>query len=652
MTTESAPDPGLLWFEPDPAGLRCLTCNGQFLDRALVRTFIAVPSEDGSPHHRCSKSISLPRLQRELLLFDRHFECLLKSNVIYHAVSHVWDKEISKLQQEGRSQPTDSSKATRQVAVELPIRVYEAAMGGTNNNILEESGQVKQPELWHDYISVPQWTPDLKDRILGLIHDIFASANTTIVHFDDVPPESIRKLYHGTTSDDVLKGITDVCNARWFSRVWTAMELIRSKTLQMMLSDYSLCTEYSADGVFLERLHESWREEANKIGGERLLEKKVQLGRSQGLAPWNLGLPSFKKLKARESNFGQAFALLSRRGCREERDFLYAMRGLLATRQDKSGDILGSDFEAEYYRLARASLAAGDYSPLLITPAVPFVPDPRTAKGSTLKVGYNDVFTWGLGYQLSPPEHLDGISFPEHGDPRTVNLKLQTMGIVSTVHGLNQSYTHHPLTQYERFSQCAHITAQCTGPDVRRFASTLGSRIYSATAGRPMRELEKSGNIDAVQIILNDRYASPGAGAWQGPNFKDARWLADAMGLTRSPSGDSNDFSPLSFCSGHGGTCHMGGTRLNCLVVVTCFACYETEVFRVASFVNKTELRHATAYRIPGLRYSFTHQDGVGILVKDGKVVGRMIWAIPSCQCQDLRVVQVQMPGLPPRRPP
>lgn len=42
---------------------------------------------------------------------------------------------------------------------------------------------------------------------------------------------------------------------------------------------------------------------------------------------------------------------------------------------------------------------------------------------------------------------------------------------------------------------------------------------------------------------------------------------------------------------------------------------------------------------------------GVGALVRDGVIVGRMIWAVPSCPCSMLASVRLKMPRLPKRRP-
>lgn len=649
MEAASATDSEALWFEPDPASLRCLVCGSDFLKRPVIRTFLVGTAKDCSRQGGFSKLIHVEHLETDLLLFDRHLECLISSKTTYNAVSHVWHPDISRVQQVGRrnNDPDKSSRAARQLALELPIRLFQGATGNDGRSI---PGETHEAEFWHDYISVPQWTPVLKDRILGAIHDIFASASSTIVHFDDISPATIHSLYHGTDSADIVKALTDVCNARWYSRVWTAMEFVRSGTVRMMLDDYSICPD-STDAIFLVHLNLTWGRESKKAGGMRALERRVKLGTGKTLVPWNLGLLVSTKAQthARKRCFAQSLVLLSRRGCREDRDFLYALRGLLADNHELAADTAIEDFETEYYRLARRSIERGDFSPLLIIPSLSFIPDPRTFKSSPLGVGYCDVFTWGAGLEVSPPDFLSDVSVSEDADPRTIRLRLQPMGIVSTVHRLNECHGDQRLGLFEAFGECAYIASQYTGPDVGKFVSSLASRLYGSDSGKIMHKLVSSNRLGSIQKLLGDRYASPGAGVWQGPGCRDARHLADTLGLTKPGSAHTGDQSAMEYCGSHGGTLHGAVTRLNCLIGVTCLTCHETNVFRVASFVNLVELRHAKAYRITGLKYDMTDRDGVALLERDGRVVGRMIWATPACPCRSTEMVKLRMPDLPPR---
>lgn len=54
-----------------------------------------------------------------------------------------------------------------------------------------------------------------------------------------------------------------------------------------------------------------------------------------------------------------------------------------------------------------------------------------------------------------------------------------------------------------------------------------------------------------------------------------------------------------------------------------------------------SQILGAVAYRIPGLKYVFTHEGGAGILVKDSRIVGCFVWGIPTCNCPNPEEVEV-----------
>lgn len=118
-------------------------------------------------------------------------------------------------------------------------------------------------ELWHDHLSVPQWTDEIKTDILGAIQTIFSSAATTLFYFHDLDGEAVRKLRYGESSEECLRGLTDVCNALWFGRTWTAMEFVCSSCVRMMTAGYQP-VGVPNDPVFPGRLQEVWEEELKK----------------------------------------------------------------------------------------------------------------------------------------------------------------------------------------------------------------------------------------------------------------------------------------------------------------------------------------------------------------------------------------------------
>lgn len=242
----------------------------------------------------------------------------------------------------------------------------------------------------------------------------------TIIHFEDLRKDSVRMLYEGQITDERLKGITDICNTKWFTRVWTAMEYVRSRQVISIDEEYDVCPDKN-DPLFLNQMLRVWFDEVPKHESVHQLEARAAIGKN--LVPWNLG-PLRDMGKAKSSVFGLAFVLLSKRRCRSNHDFLHALLGLVEPTSDR---LLEHDFDREYARIARLCLAVGDYSPLLVTPLLE-----EHDKWWKIIQGFNDVAIWPLGAGRQLSNFHQDFSFEngdlENGDPV---LKLQKLGVVS-----------------------------------------------------------------------------------------------------------------------------------------------------------------------------------------------------------------------------
>ncbi|SPO00311.1 uncharacterized protein DNG_03156 [Cephalotrichum gorgonifer] len=617
-TSADIPDVETLWYELDPAALRCFSCQRLFVEDAIVRTFtLATPPGNDGRKYRCSRAVAT-HLERDILFFDRHMECLLATNTKYMAISHVWDPQTAITQQQGRHSPQPLD--VRRITVEAPCRVFDG---------LEADG-IRDCELWHDYFSVPQWSDELKSRILVAIPKIYSSAQATILHLSDLDPAVIAKLRNGTTTEERLAGITGLCNAKWFRRTWTAMEFVRSDTVRTMMADYRLDGD-AEDPAFLNKAYDVWDKEVRDHGSVHVVEDMINLQKNR--APWNLG--PLREVKALgRTNFAQAFALLSRRRCRDEMDFLHALRGIVSGGSEKP---LGPNFREEYPRIARGCLLAGDYSPLLITPLVPALDDPR--QDGSASCGYNDVWSWELGEETSPSSLPCDLSFDEVDDS-LLSMSLEKIGVISTLRFPNWD------SIYDHFSRCAMFTLELTGPSVDDFVTTLGTRLYGEDREVIMSHLKAHENLGKLKEALEEQFNFPWVTPWSqvaGDQEDGAQELARILSLTTVTDGQTENRVDLSYA--RAATMHC--TPYNYLAGITCTTCHETFAFRVGAFAPASELHRATAYRIPGLKYRMSHADGVGLLVKDERVVGRMMWATPACACRKTEVVKLRMPELP-----
>jgi hypothetical protein len=90
----------------------------------------------------------------------------------------------------------------------------------------------------------------------------------------------------------------------------------------------------------------------------------------------------------------------------------------------------------------------------------------------------------------------------------------------------------------------------------------------------------------------------------------------------------------------------------NHLLSVTYGGCGRASVFRTGAFVRETaDLVGATAYRVPGLQYLMSLPGGMALLEKDGRIIGRMVWATPACPCRQTEVVRLILPKFPDPQP-
>ncbi|UPL01498.1 hypothetical protein LCI18_012432 [Fusarium solani-melongenae] len=605
-----------LWREPGRADLRCLLCQEPFTDDALIRTFRVEPPGNHSP----SYSIVVPTRKGDILFFDRHMNCVAEHQVRFSAVSHVWDSSISHVQQQRQTVP-QTPVAARNV-LDISTKIYSGIEGAKDT----------AGELWLDYLSVPQWSDALKNSIIRIMHKLFTTAETTIIYFGDVDSDVVKQLYRKERSPERLDAVISVCNSQYFERVWTAMEFIRSGCVRMMTSDCTYLGDLD-DPAFFNKLYDVWNQELRHHAQAQHLEAKVQMGKNgkngKNQVPWSLGaLREAKALK--RVNFAMGSTLLSKRGCRDQMDYLHALRGIVPA---SSSTPMSSDFKMEFYQVAWECLKAGDLSPLFMTPFME-MGDPR-GPGHWSAFAFSDVFTWSLGEERHAPV-LDGeLRFNDIG--QLLSMNLQEIGVLSVVRQPREITKHDLLLS---FSYAAKTALEFDGPDVKDFVAAM-QRTHGAVPSIVMKNLEARKEVQRLQKALRRNFNKPALPRWPIQGEDNATWLADALSLSQVRSGGTQ--SILAENSSGSGTTHCAPHDYT--VGITCMGCHRIFVHKVASFVLPTELRFARAYRIPQLHYRFSHRNGLALLVQKDRVVGRMMWATPACACTRTETVTLRMPN-------
>ena len=99
----------------------------------------------------------------------------------------------------------------------------------------------------------------------------------------------------------------------------------------------------------------------------------------------------------------------------------------------------------------------------------------------------------------------------------------------------------------------------------------------------------------------------------------------------------------------HGTTLHLG--HLTALVTVNCPSCHKNFLLRVALLKPPSQVLGARAYRVPGLKYAFTHAGGAGFLIKKMCIIGSFMWGTHTCECPKLKDVEILIHDLPLPRP-
>ncbi len=251
--------------------------------------------------------------------------------------------------------------------------------------------------------------------------------------------------------------------------------------------------------------------------------------------------------------------------------------------------------------------------------------------------GYLDLVTFAMGPEIIPATFRD-VRFLS-GNPI---INADEIGMVEYIKCVNWR-EEGPVNS---FSILLKLTLEFTGLDVDALVKTLGGRFYGQVPDRIFGRLSEGNRMSQFRDKLGNLYHSY-------PEDPDdiSSWIADAIGLSNtaleSPVGSV--LTPMRFLQTHGDTLHLGNA--GAVVGVNCPSCYKNFLLRVALLEPESDVLGAKAYRIPGLRYEFTHPEGAGFLLKHRRIVGRFIWGTLTCECHRLEDIEIQLDGFPSPRP-
>ncbi|KAH9230638.1 hypothetical protein K456DRAFT_1727649 [Colletotrichum gloeosporioides 23] len=473
--------------------------------------------------------------------------------------------------------------------------------------------------MWYDSLSVPQWHDPLERKILSLIPKIFQHARFTLVLMEDVTADVLSRLRYGKSLEERVSGITGVCNAKWFSRVWTMMEFVRANHLRVMIHDYHIQPE--VEDVFVQEIRQAWKRAVHEVGDVHTLEKDyAKLG--ENIVPWNLGTPEEARKIIKEGkrlDFSMAFSLLCRRGCHFQRNFFYALLGLIGP---EFSELPSDNLEETSRILQRTCLENGDMSPLLMTPG----DGPGADSPMVKRQRYFDAATFNLGPRTKDPSHavrFESVS----GRPQL------TLSKIGEVFWTERAPRQGP--NLEGLWMHIYHALNLIGPNVEEFVKAIGGRWFHLPESLLEVILHDEERRHKLDKLLTTCY-NLGLKGHERPPPELTTEIGNLMYILQTPPWVEAHILPqIHHVYALGGTVHGDMRYQGWLIAAQCPTCSRNFVYRAAIYNQRSEAFGAIAYRIPGLRYSkyTTSPEGVGILVKEGRIVGRLLWATPACAC-------------------
>lgn len=256
-----------------------------------------------------------------LRIHNRHLHCIIEHDIQYIPVSHAWHQPVSLAHLSKLS-----NNEAKRLVYQVPVRSLIAA--------IDKFGP--DTEIWHDYISVPQWQTDTQQRLLLQLPTIFAHPQNCLMHVDDFSRESLMKIFrksgpttYALSNEERLQEIAKFYNARWHQRMWVALELAHSQKACILTKEYHVIKETSLSDSFLSFV---------KYFRVQLQLISQQLGHQRFLELFHeLQLKELNYLR-KETNpcFGEVFSLIASKECSEPRVRHLAIASFLGLRSQMS----------------------------------------------------------------------------------------------------------------------------------------------------------------------------------------------------------------------------------------------------------------------------------------------------------------------------
>ncbi|CAG9980500.1 unnamed protein product [Clonostachys byssicola] len=525
-------------------------------------------------------------------------------------ISHAWHESVA------------AAQDTRTESIDVARIVYQTPV----KTLLALAEDSPDCEIWHDYVSVPQWRADIQKQLLLAIPEIYNYATKTVIHLDDVKSAHITNQAKSSPYNRFIVDFTTIIKSRWFDRMWVALEYIRSKDVVILTEDYMVCEHNARDLCLrLDALHSKWvKQRGNSDVTQEIWKQNTTLKRMNS---W-IDMEAWKSEKGMYRTLGWAIGILGHRQCRRSRDYFLALGKMLDFAPMKDPLVLVEDRFQYFLSLATHALLLGDYTPLL------FIPPSSEKRDSRAP--------WLRGYSTAGWKD----SILKNGK---IQPTLETVGVIEwfeyfAFEGEARSVIDHVLSK----------TVRAQGRDPKALCEAM-DRIFPLDKRKAVnmnwKDTEQGHaevyDLHKIQGFLEEYETFLDTEVEQEATVKRLEVVEKIIAVLKlNKRGSYERESRLDMAAGEAGWfLREYGKAMEGISQVSCKICGRRFMFRMTVW-EELKPDGAQLYRIPGLLYDDTVPEGVGIVVQENRVLGKTMYATPACACGRLEMVELGSAGL------
>lgn len=237
----------------------CMVCSQGFNDGdPPIRTVAFETSQD-----LLSSSLDItqtPIAPHPIRIFNRHFTCIKEEKIKYIPVSHAWNQVVSTAQK-GHVQNIEIARLVYQI----PIK-----------SLFALSEKDATTEIWHDYLSVPQWQPKIQQQLLLAIPTIYSYPSRMVMHLDDVQITHLDAILQNANYQTFIEGISKLTRSRWVDRMWVTLEYIQGQEVSILTEEFHIFNTSARDLSL--RVEENIAKYVRRFGHDKFTENALAKG--------------------------------------------------------------------------------------------------------------------------------------------------------------------------------------------------------------------------------------------------------------------------------------------------------------------------------------------------------------------------------------